>query len=328
MVWLLFLLFQADQFTVEVMPAVQVSPAFVVEVEKPERSPSIEFSASAPVSQLVKTTSKVTERWLVTTDYCALCPAAKRRFEASGGKKENMISPAQALEMHGKNVTGVPFEYTTESTVAYLQPPKYREAKRMEVSLNYNHTPSKSDILDHLRNGGPHQGKHWQAWHLESWQKEQLYALHDDDHAGNVPTFEDESPAAATIHGAQLTPDVIAAALATHLAQHQGVEPPAFGSLFDITIDTPDSARGWIADMLSKQSVEFPSSGVVVSWKGSDRTISVAPGRIAINPGATVSVTKFRVELSAKLTCVAYKPDLSEVTLQLDGAPDLTVRLK
>lgn len=140
--------------------------------------------------------------------------------------------------------------------------------------------------------------------------------------------LQNESPVAATIHGAQLNPEVIAAALATHLAEQSGAEPPAFASLFDVSVDVPDSARGWIADLLTAQSVEFPASGVAVSWKGSDRTISVAPGRLAIKPGASVSLTKFRVQLVASLDAVAYADDLSWVTLELGGAPDLTVRLK
>lgn len=140
--------------------------------------------------------------------------------------------------------------------------------------------------------------------------------------------LQGKSPVSAAVSGAQLNPDVIAAALATHLAKGKGVDPPAFGSLLEITVDTPESARGWIADLLSKQSVSFPSSGVVVSWKGSDRTISVAPGRLAIKPGASVSVTKFRVQMTASLDAVAYADDLSWVTLELGGAPDLTVRLK
>jgi hypothetical protein len=144
----------------------------------------------------------------------------------------------------------------------------------------------------------------------------------------NGVDLQSESPVAATIHGAQLNPEVIAAALATHLAEQSGAEPPAFASLFDVSVDVPDSARGWIADLLTAQSVDFPSSGVSVSWKGSDRTISVAPGRLAIKPGASVSITKFRVQVTASLDAVAYAEDLSWVTLELGGAPDLTVRLK
>ena len=139
---------------------------------------------------------------------------------------------------------------------------------------------------------------------------------------------EEKPPAVAVISGAQLNPQTIAAALAVHLHQNQGLQAPAFGSLFDITVDAPDSARGWIADMLTKQSVDFPSSGLAISWKGGDRTISVAPGRIQITPGATVSVQKFGVSLSTTLRGVTYADNLNWCTLELDGAPDLTVRFQ
>ena len=312
--------------TVAVEPAgSQPAPLPVV----PAAVPSIRFESVAQAAPGLKTTtSKISDRWLVSESWCPSCPAAKARFKASGGDEAHIITIAQAKAMHGRTISSVPTEYTTESTVEIVQPPSYRRAKRMEVTLDKDHTPSKSEILSHLRNGGPHQGKHWQAWHLESWEKEQLYALHDDDHAGNVPTFEATPIVAAVVENAGLSGDTIAAALATHLHQNQGLPAPAFGSLFDVTIDTPDSARGWIADLLSKQSVEFPASGVVVSWKGSDRTISVAPGRIAIKPGASVSVTKFLVQLTASLDAIAYADDLSWVTLELGGVPDLTVRLK
>jgi hypothetical protein len=155
-----------------------------------------------------------------------------------------------------------------------------------------------------------------------------LYALHDDDHAENVPTFETEPPVVAAVSGAQLTPDVIAAALAVHLHQSQGLPAPAFGSLFDISVDAPDSVIQSIAQILSRQSVDFPSSGLAISWKGGDRTISVAPGRVQIAPGATVSVQKFGVSLSTTLRGVTHADDLSWITLELDGAPDLTLRFK
>lgn len=329
MLFLMLLLIPADQFQVDVQT--QSAPEFVVDVkaEPPTTKavPQITFGASEPVkSGIVKTLAVVKERWLVSEPWCRNCPAAKARFKASGGKDENIISIADALKLHGQVIDSVPREYTTDKQITLLNPAEYRRIPEMEVHLVNTGRPTKEAILKHLRIGGPHQGKHWQAWSLESWDREQLYALHDDDHAGNVPTFESEPPVVAAISGAQLNPQTIAAALAVHLCQHQGVQAPAFGALFEVTVDTPDSARVWIADMLTKQSVEFPSAGVDVSWKGSDRTISVAAGRIRVNPGATVSVKKFGVSLSATLRGVTYADDLSWATLELDGAPDLTVR--
>jgi hypothetical protein len=307
----------------------QKSSGESVAVEQIKPAPSITFEAGPPVkSGIVETKSTVKERWLVSEPWCRNCPAAKSRFKASGGKDENIISIADALRLHGKVIDSVPREYTTDKELTLLNPAEYRSAEKMEVPLDGSSRPGKDRILKHLRTGGPHQGKHWQAWGLESWSAEQLYALHDDDHAESVPTFEAEPPVVAAVSGAQLTPDVLAAALAVHLHQSQGLPAPAFGSLFDISVDAPDSVVTSLAAMLSKQSVEFPNSGLAISWKGGDRTISVAPGRIQITPGATVSAQKFGVSLSTTLRGVAHADDLSWMTLELDGAPDLTVRLK
>ncbi len=308
----------------EQQPANPLSPAVVDPVSKPE----IRWEIVASSAGIVKSTATVKERWLVSESWCRNCPAAKARFLASGGSKDNVITIAKALELHGQVIDSVPREYTTDKEITLLNPAQYRSVEKMEVLLEGSSRPGKDRILKHLRTGGPHQGKHWQAWSLESWSAEQLYALHDDDHAENVPTFESEPPVVAAISGAQLNPQTIAAALAVHLHQNQGLTPPAFGSLFDITVDAPDSARGWIADMLTKQRVDFPSSGLAIGWKGGDRTISVAPGRIQITPGATVCVQKFGVSLSTTLRGVTHGDDLSWITLELDGAPDLTVRLK
>jgi hypothetical protein len=307
----------------------QKSSGESVVVEQPKAVPSITFEAGLPAkSGIVETKATVKERWLVSEPWCANCPAAKARFKAAGGKDENIISIADALRLHGKVIDSVPREYTTDKELTLLNPAEYRRIPEMQVHLVNTGRPTKQAILDHLRNGDPHQKKHWQAWSLESWDREQLYALHDDDHAGNVPTFDVEPPVVAAVSGAQLTPDVIAAALAVHLHQSQGLPAPAFGSLFDISVDAPDSVVTSLAAMLSKQSVEFPNSGLAISWKGGDRTISVAPGRIQITPGATVSAQKFGVSLSTILRGVAHADDLSWITLELDGAPDLTVRLK
>lgn len=323
----MLLLFQADQFTVEVLTEMQSAPAFVVDVV-PIPKPEIKWETAAASTGLVKATATVKERWLVSESWCRLCPAAKTRFLSSGGRPENVITIATAAALHGKNIGGVPHEYTIDVQQETLQPPSYRRVKDMQVQLEHKSRPSKAAILNHLRTGGPHHGKHWQAWHLESWDTEQLYALHDDDHAESVPTF-DEPVVTAAISNARPSAEIIAAALAEHLnRQSDKPEKSAVSGLFDITVDAPDSARKWAADMLTKQSIEFPSVGVSASWKGSDRTISVAPGTLRIQPGATVSVRKFGVSLSTTLRGVKYADDLAWCTLELDGAPDLTVRFE
>ncbi len=297
--------------------------------------PSISFSDVASDSpDIVRTTGtkKVSEQWLVSEEYCSLCPEAKRRFRAAGHPESHIITRAEAKRLHGKNISGVPHEYTieTEQTVTFVQPKMYRSTSRMATTLNGSAAPGKSAILEHLRRAGPHQGKRWQQWHLESWKTEQLYALHDDDHANSVPEYSDEVTVEATIENARASPGVIAAALSAHLLRDHKIDQPAeaITGLFDVTIDTPDDARGWIADMLSRESLEFPSAGVSATWKGSDRTILVTSGGIRLSPGVTVAVNKFRVSVSTTMTGCTYAPDLSWVKLDLTNAPDLTVRFK
>ena len=297
------------------------NPLSPVAVE-PTPKPEVRWETAASSSGIVKSTATVKERWLVSESWCPSCPAAKKRFLASGGSPDNIITISKSLELHGKEIDSVPREYTTEKEITLLNPAQYRSADKMEVLLEGSSRPGKDRILKHLRQGGPHQGKHWQAWSLESWSAEQLYALHDDDHAENVPTFE-ESAVTASIINAEPSPSLIASVLAEHLNRSS---PAATAGLFELEIDTPESTRGWIADLLSKESIEFPGSGVSASWKGSDRTISVAAGRLRINPGATVSVRKFGVSLSTTLRGVSHADDLSWCTLELDGAPDLSIR--
>lgn len=298
--------------------------------------PTISFSTvAAGPSQLVRTKGSkvVTERWIVSEPWCKNCPAAKARFLATGGDESHVITIAEAKQRHGKSIGSIPHEFTTESKIEteYLNPAHYRYATSMQTFLNGTGTPSKDAILKHLRTGGPHQGKHWQAWHLESWNVQQLYALHDDDHADAVPTFDEaDSSVEATIENAQPSLNAVAAALAVHLLTEQKEKPvpEAYSGLFDIEVESPDGARSWLADLLSKQSTEFPAAGVSASWKGSDRTISVTPGAVRISPGVTVAVKKFGMSVSTSLTGCSFDDGLTWVKLELKNAPDLTVRFK
>lgn len=291
---------------------------------------TIEFSdlvSSEP--QLVRSRIKATtqERYLVSEPWCAYCPAAKTRFLSSGGKPENVIDIATAKAMGHSWGGGVPHEFTktVETTKEIIQPPKYRTQWPAKISLNGSLTPSKESMLRHLRGDGPHANKHWQAWYLESWSKEQLVALHEDDHNGVVPVYS-ETVARAEATVSEVTPASVAEALALHLVRDQNPDTLT-GSVFNIEIDTPDSTRGWIADLLTRQSVEFPSAGVSAKW-GGDRTISIGKGSITVQPGVDVSVKKFGVSVSTKLTGASFADDLSWVTLELQGAPDLTVRFR
>lgn len=287
--------------------------------------PTVRFSTVS--SGVVTTPVKTKTRWFVSESWCVNCPQEKAKFLASGGDPKNVITIAEAFRRHRRKVGSVPFSYETEETIIYTQPPTYRFADMMDVPLDGDHKPPKHKILNHLRTGGPHQGKAWQKWNLESWNVQQLYALHDDDHASAVPTF-DKSATEVVVEGATLSPENIAAALAAHLIRNSEKDEggdQVFGGLFDIEVKDHPDIRKWASDLLGKKALDFPSAGVHLEWPG-ERTFSVKNDRIDISPGVKVSVTKFRVTASTTLTSVSYAADMSWLKLSLTNAPDLTVR--
>lgn len=81
------------------------NPELIIHPEKPRQT---------IVAQDVMT------RYLVTAPYCALCPAAKTRFQAKGYPESNVISIAEAKRRFGITVTGVPFEF--EAPVVQSEP--------------------------------------------------------------------------------------------------------------------------------------------------------------------------------------------------------------
>ena len=315
-----------------------------VEVSAPEPTPtrstvSVVFSkpikASAP--GLVSHDVTVTEHWLVSESWCGLCPAAKQRFLAEGHDASRIIDIATAKQMgqkwssviNGREVEyTVPYRFTTTSTKTIQQPPSYRKEWPPKWDVEGNRNASKQFYLSHLRGNSNHKGKHWQQRHLESWSREQLAALHSDDHDNVVPTFTDppESVVEAVVSGARGSPDLLAKVLALHLESDTTVDAPPQSGMFVIDVDVSESARHWASDLLTKRRVDF-QNGITVDWSGK-RSITINDGRFEITPGATVRAEKFKVSVSVSLTGISYTPDLSEVTLELSGAPDLTVRFQ
>ena len=304
-----------------------------VEVSAPEPTPtrstvSVVFSkpVKAAATGLVSHDVKVTEHWLVSEPWCGLCPAAKRQFLAEGHDPSRIIDMATAKRM-GHEVSGVPYRFTTSSTRTIKQPPSYRKEWPPKWDVEGNRNASKQFYLSHLRGNSNHKGKHWQQWHLESWSREQLAALHSDDHDNVVPTFTDppEPVVEAVVSGARGSPDLLANVLALHLEPEQSTGVPQ-ASMFNIDVDVSESARSWASDLLTKRRVDF-KNGITVDWSGK-RSITINDGRFEITPGAKVRAEKFKVSVSVSLTGISYTPDLSEVTLELSGAPDLTVRFQ
>lgn len=294
--------------------------------------PVVTFARTVGASDsLIRQQSTVTEYWLVSEIWCKNCPAAKARFKSNGRPDDHVITIAEAKRRHGKIVSSIPFEYTTTEVRETINPPTYRSKNIMKWGLNRtDFKPLRETILAHLRGGDQHRGKHWQAWHLESWRTPQLYALHDDDHEGVVPSFEAESSVIATVEGAEASPELFAAVLAAHLMESSGQEtddsPVVMGSLFDFTINVEDSWKRIASTILTTERIEFASAGLSIEW-GAEQTLKKTKNGITIQPPVKVTARKWVFHYSAALNGLRYADDLSSVTLDLSGAPDVTINL-
>lgn len=281
---------------------------------------TVRWSENAP-SGLVETTAEVTEKWLVSESWCTYCPAAKARFLKEGNPADHVITIAEAKRLHGKDISSVPAEYTTKTTKTYKQPPSYRETWPPEIPIDgRTDTLTKERLLDHLRNGGPHQGKHWQEWHLETWSKEQLAALHDDDHADKVPTYQEAPTVQAEVDG-PADGRAIAAALVAHVQRHtKGEQGVSQGLLPTIPIDLPDSFLAILDGMLADGA--NPVTGVTLKWGGSgERAIS-------FSPNIELTLRKV-VELDIAVDKIAVKDRVVTISVVKPAfCPDLKVKLQ
>lgn len=295
-------------------------------------SVSITFERMASATPRVAT-RQVTERWLVSEAWCRYCPAAKARFLSSGGKPENILTLAEAARRHGRRPASIPYEYTTTETITEpVAAASYRSQWPPKWDVEGDRNASRDTYLRHLRGSSQHAGKAWQSYDLESFSREQLAALHDDDHDGRVqPIAAVSGPSATigTVSHSSATPALVAAALTLHLIEHSGQEPsepPVVAGLFDIEVNAPQQLLDYASALLTKQRLEIPSAGITCDWSGNDRAFAIKPDRIEIRPGLRVTARKFGLTVSTTLEAIAYKQDMSEVTLELKGAPDLTLR--
>jgi hypothetical protein len=305
--------------------------ALDIRADSPAAVPSVKFSAvvsavAAPVMTQPRTV-------LVTATWCGYCPAAKAQWRREGRPESDIvdISVARGLGYKGSSV---PVRFVVPPRVSagtFALKTPYRSQWPPSWSINGSRNYSREYILKHLRTGGPHQGKHWQQWDLENWTRPQLAALHDDDHTGRVPVFDPPDAVSesveAVLSDAPLSVGTLAAVLAMHMAPDD--EPPAmFGALWNVDAEISEPLRATLRRLLVDQRLEFESAGISADWSGSDRSVKVGAGRLTLTPGVKVSATKWRVRVRATLNAVSYPQDLSSVTLELSGAPDLTVRLE
>lgn len=280
---------------------------------------TVKWAPEGGSSRVVTSQLKTTEKWLVSEPWCAYCPAAKKRFIEAGNPEDHVITIAKAKELHGRSINGVPAEYTTEATIQIKQPPSYRRQWPPKWDVQGDATPNKNVLLKHLRTHENHSGKHWSEWYLESWEKEQLAALHDDDHDNKVPTYDEPTAVEATPDG-PVNSKLIAATLVEHVQRHRnGDVQVSSGILPTIPLDLPDEFLALLDGMISGGA--SPASGVKLKWPDGERSIAFSPNiEITLRKVVELDIAIDKITVDDRtLTIGVVKPAL---------CPDLKVRLK
>lgn len=318
-------------------PEAPQEPAIMADPE-----PTITFNVivkSTP--SLVTSKWMSTQHWLISEPWCSACPAAKRHHIAAGHPPENILSMAEAKRRHGKVTSYVPFEYTTQEEITVVQPPSYRTQWPMKSSLNGTHTPSKASLLNHLRADGPHKNKHWASWHIESWSKEQLAALHDDDHDNTVPNYVEtpEEPfMMADIESAPASFSNAMGAFTDALLYHadtdtqQAVftsEPLTYGSWFDVDVNAPDQLPVVIGSLMQKQEYRNDKLGLTLAWSG-ERSFIITQTSVKIKPSIMARVSRFGLSVTASVSELKFSDDYRSLTVVTPEilVPDIQINFK
>jgi len=303
-------------------------PAVTTEQEANEAAGGFTVTLSRPVQSTPEPqTVTVTTRYMISEPWCGACLAAKPGHLRSGGK---VVSIAEAVAMGEPRPRFIPayFTRTEARQVATAANATYRSQWPPRWTIDGNRQPSRQQYLSHLRNNSNHRGKAWQSYPLESWSREQLAALHDDDHVGRVAVLiqpPERQPVEAFVT-ASPSAQSLAAALATHLAAESGQQTEGIVGAFDIDVDLPDSVQSILKRLLVNRRVEFGDTGLSASWDGSQPSVTLGTNRIDIKPGLTVTAKRWGINFSATLVGVSYDAAFSYVLMELKGVPDLRVR--
>lgn len=320
-----------DELLAYPVPEIVIDDPVTPQPVPPEPEPSITFQKLSKGTGLVKHTIKVNgENYLVSEPWCRNCPPAKQRFLAAGNPAKNIISIAEAKSRFGLEVTGVPYEFSgppTEKEI--LQPPEYRFQWPPKWDVSGVKLPSKQQLLSHLRDNKNHEGKHWQAWYLESWDRDQLAALHDDDHEGIVPTYEAEESVLAESTAPASAHNLLAAFSEALIYSSPEPAEATYGSLFDVDLDTPEILPSIIAALMKDQKYDSPALGLSLSWTG-ERSFTLNPSSIVIKPAIKASVKRFGITASASVSEIRFNDDYTSVTVITEGVltPDITINFK
>ena len=166
--------------------------------------------AEQPAAGEVSRTT-VSERYLISEDWCPNCPAAKAQFLRSGGKPENVITIEQAHQLGYRNPKwsgGIPHQFTLQTVVEThapqltSQPHRVQSRNVADQPQNYTEAQRQNDI-DHLLTHRSHAGKFTREY-LESLSGYQLIDLHNNDHG--VPTLKGVKTQAKQVAGVDPLP--------------------------------------------------------------------------------------------------------------------------
>lgn len=293
----------------------------------PAPQPAISFQKQMKTLTTSAPPQKVVVHWLVSESWCPSCPAAKAKFLAEGHPASNILTIAQARSRHGIITKYVPYRYTTTETrqlTGSASSTAYRSEWPPKWHVEGNHYPSRSELLEHLRNNPNHAGKHWQDWPLESWSQEQLAALHSDDHDGRIGSYsppvsstaskeildlltvyaEGISPSPYTVLGV-LSDSLVESHIETHPEASEGLSEPSYGGWFDVNVKTPDFLPGLLEQLFTSQKYTNDSMGLYLDWSG-DRLFTLTSTGVQLKPAVKVTVQKYGVKVSASVSEIQF----------------------
>ena len=336
MMWLLFVCMfddgsfrktlEAIEIRGEVIQSTPEPPAVITEQDADEAAGGIVITLTKPVAAAPQMVT-VTERYMISEPWCPACLQQKPAHLRSGGK---VVSIAEAVAMGEPKPSSIPryFTRTVQRQVAGVTA-AYRSQWPPQWTIDGDRQPSRQKYLTHLRGNSNHRGKFWQSYPLESWTREQLAALHDDDHVNRVARIvpQEQQPAEAEVPSTA-TVGSLAAALSLHLASESGQQADGLTGAFNIDADVPDAVQSILRRLLIDRRVEFGRTGLSASWDGKQPSVTLGNNRVDIKPGLTVTAKKWGINFSATLEGISYDAGFRSVLLELRGVPDLRVRFQ
>lgn len=299
-------------------------------------SVSIKQVMAAPAIHDVKVVKM--EKYLVSEPWCVNCPAAKRRFIAAGNPESHIIDTAEARNTHKQVFSSIPYEFQVPDVVTYRQPDSYRSTWPPHWDVVGVRLPTKEQLLKHLRTHENHKGKHWQEWYLESWKRDQLAALHDDDHMDDVPTFDGTPTMVVEVTNAPMNEQNILTAFSQAMEQYS-TDPlcenvrsscsPVMGSWFEYTLDVPDVTSKMLKALMKDKSYVNDTLGLKLNWPGK-QVLTLSETSVSMNPPISLQFTKWKMQVSASISEFKFSPSYDSVTIITPEVlvPDVTINFK